>query len=161
MMQALDTPIGFIVGDSLGKLLKWLRILGFNAVPARDLRRGRATIDPKVYDIVELTRSRSISAEEGKPLVRINTDHVFEQLAEVFSARRITREHLQPFSRCTRCNTPIEIIDKVDVRGRVPDYVWEMHDGFSRCPCCQRIFWRGTHAENVIRIIERIFQGER
>ena len=133
MNPARDTPLGFIVGDAMGRLLKWLRILGFNAVPAHDLRRGRAALDPNVYDVVFLTRSRSEPASVGKILVRIQSDHVFQQLAEVFGACRITREHLRPFSRCTLCNTPIEPIDKGIVRGRVPDYVWEMHDEFSCC----------------------------
>ena len=162
MVSASRTSVDFIVDNSLGKLLKWLRLLGFNAVSEHDYLSGMAgAADHKFQDTPLLTRSGSTRSQKRETIVMIKADQVAEQLAEVINACRIRPEDLHPFSRCILCNVPIEGIEKMRIRGRVPDYVWETHDIFSCCPACQRIYWRGTHAQKINNIVQRLFDQTR
>jgi hypothetical protein len=55
----------------------------------------------------------------------------------------------QSFSRCPVCNGALEVADREAVRAHVPAYVAETHRTFRRCPCCGRIYWRGTHWQRM------------
>jgi uncharacterized protein with PIN domain len=41
----------------------------------------------------------------------------------------------------------------------VPDYIWETQETFNRCGHCERIYWRGSHAEHSQEVIKRIFKS--
>jgi hypothetical protein len=69
----------------------------------------------------------------------------------------IEQNAIRLFSRCIHCNLPIDKIDKNEVYGLVPDYIWETHDAFNRCNQCKRIYWSGSHAERSMDMIKLIF----
>ena len=154
-----EKPMDFILEDSMGKLLKWLRILGFSAVLARELQPASAEKAFGAPKTVYLTRSRMQPLTKQGPRIGIQADRVFDQLREVIQASCITREHLRPFSRCIHCNAIIEDIDKDCVQGRVPDYVFATHTKFKCCPLCRRIFWQGTHAQKINAVIDRLLSS--
>jgi len=58
------------------------------------------------------------------------------------------------FVRCTICNTLSKIVPKEEVKNRVPPYVYSTQNEFRICPKCNRIYWPGTHLENVKKMIE-------
>jgi uncharacterized protein with PIN domain len=160
MNASPEKPMEFVVGDSLGRLLKWLRILGFNAVLKRDLGRCTAENSLDVKNALYLTRSRFQPPGKWKFSMRIQSDTVFEQLKEIIHTGAITRENLRPFSRCIDCNAVTENIDSELVRGRVPDFVFETHTQFKCCPVCSHIFWQGTHSKNMNAVVDRLFPSE-
>ena len=61
-------------------------------------------------------------------------------------------------ARAKRYNSAIIDIDKENVFGLVPDYIWENHDNFSMCRHCERFFWAGSHVERSREMIERLFK---
>lgn len=148
----------FLADPTLGKLAKWLRILGMDAryVPSGPMEGAIAAAEP---GRILLTRSRrifeqTVSAE--KILIRGN-DPV-EQLKEVIGSAGLRREDLRPFSRCIRCNVSISRVEKASVKTRVPDYVWEQHHRFHQCERCGRIYWAGTHIERSLTRINTLFE---
>ena len=115
----------FAVERPLGKLAKWLRILGFDTVYqtegslekfVRNLECGRFL----------LHRSRRLP-ERVPPIetILVESDHLQEQLRQVVSALGLSEGDFNLFSRCIRCNHRIVELDKDMVRGQVPDFVWE------------------------------------
>jgi uncharacterized protein with PIN domain len=48
-------------------------------------------------------------------------------------------------------------VEKEDVRGRVPDYIWQNHATFRQCAGCHRIYWPGTHTDRANQMISSIF----
>ena len=147
----------FAAERPLGKLAKWLRILGFDTVYqaggslekfVRNLESGR----------ILLCRSRSLPEYwPSADTIRIESDQPWEQLKQVVTALRVSEKDLHLFSRCIRCNLSIIELDKDMVRGKVPDFVWETQDSFSRCPACERIFWSGSHLERSRQRVQRLF----
>ena len=150
--------ICFAAEATLGKLAKWLRIMGFDTVCSTNIS-SRAIFDAIEKNRILLTRTRRIRdfGREEK-LVFIESNEPFEQLREVVRSLNILLEDLQPFSRCIRCNIPIEQIDKRYVQGLVPDHIWETHQVFQSCNGCRRIYWPGTHAERSHDVIKRLFE---
>jgi len=149
------SPPRFVVGPELGRLARWLRILGFDA----RLEKTRVRSEDLAGETgggVLLTRSAGIGAE-ARDVVVIHADRVFAQLREVIHALAITPDMLRLFSRCTLCNALLKAVDKDRIRGDVPDYVWENHHRFQRCPICRRIYWQGTHARRTRKTAMDLF----
>ena len=146
--------ICFVAEHTLGKLAKWLRMLGFDTVYESDLslkisyEKGR----------IRLTRSRRMGEKNRREgLLFIASDHYMEQLRQVVKAVEIIPDDLRPFSRCIRCNRSILPVDKNSVQGRVPDYVWETHDSFRTCDQCGRIYWSGSHTTQSMNRMQQLF----
>ena len=150
----------FTVDRSLGTLAKWLRILGFDTIyePEVSASEFYAQIDgPRIL----ITRSKLIQQKWGsRELVFILSNLLIEQLRQIVDEIGINREDIRPFSNCIQCNLPIDKIDKNEVYGLVPDYIWETHDAFNQCKRCQRIYWSGSHAERSMEIIRLIFDND-
>jgi len=147
--------IRFTVEMTLGKLAKWLRILGFDTAYAANVT-GEELIDTARNRIL-LTRTKRIrNMKIPKRCIFITSNHPFEQLREVILALDIEKEDIRPFSRCIQCNTSIRLVEKNAVRGKVPDYIWETQDTFHTCSHCRRIYWSGSHTQRSRDIINRL-----
>jgi len=147
--------IRFTVEMTLGKLAKWLRILGFDTAYAANVAGGEL-IDTARNRIL-LTRTKRIwDMKIAKECIFITSNHPFEQLREVILALDIEKEDIRPFSRCIQCNTSIRWVEKNAVRGKVPDYIWETQDTFHTCSHCRRIYWSGSHTQRSRNIINRL-----
>jgi len=144
----------FIVSDELGRLLKWLRILGFDTVleknkvnlVIRSLRERR----------IILTRDSKISRFTGIRTVKIDSDFVEEQLERLIKKLDLKIDRNNLFSICILCNEALELAEKDSVKGGVPEYVFKTQENFMRCPKCKKIYWRGTHWALVNKFLERI-----
>lgn len=144
----------FIADAMLGKLAKWMKILGYDVeyspkISDEELidraHQGNRLILTRDTLLIKRKRAREIS-------LFISSDHYDEQLQQVLS-RYPPGECEVRYSRCLLCNVSLLSIERDEVRGRVPPYVYETQKGFSRCPSCGRLFWRATHVE---RMEERI-----
>jgi uncharacterized protein with PIN domain len=148
----------FAAEKTLGKLAKWLRILGFDTLYESDFPNS-SLLDLSDPERILLTRTQIIREKISSPnLIFITSDHPFEQLKEVIEALDLKRTDTRPFSRCLRCNTPIEPIDKDSVRNDVPDYIWETHNAFQVCIKCRKIFWPGSHTKRSMNLIKELFE---
>ncbi len=139
--------VRFLCDQNLGRLAKWLRILGFDTefMPKWDedfmiqaMKSGR----------IVLTRKGTLSEKRG--MVFISHDHVQDQLQELTSFLDLKHE---PFIRCSRCNTLLVDRSRDEVKGHVADYVYATHENFAGCPMCGRIYWKGTHISRIYDMI--------
>ena len=150
----------FAVDRSLGTLAKWLRILGFDTAYGPDISSSQLSELLKDHRIL-LTRTKKIQKMFAScPQVFIIPGSLFEQLKQVVDHLGIHPGDIRPFSRCIHCNLPIDEIDKKDVYGLVPDYIWETHDEFNRCRQCKRIYWSGSHGERSLERIKKLFNND-
>jgi uncharacterized protein with PIN domain len=153
-----NRPLCFAADSSLGRLAKWLRILGFDTIfdsktPTNEfVEYGKRRI--------LLTRTERIRDKNtSHKLIFITSDNPFEQLREVVQVLGLVPADIQIFSRCIRCNASVKPVDKESVRRSVPDYVWETHDTFQNCDQCRRIYWAGSHAAQSRAIVDKIFNS--
>jgi uncharacterized protein with PIN domain len=152
-----ENEIRFVAERTLGKLAKWLRILGFDTIYEANIA-GERLVD-KVGDRILLSRTERIrNMKITKECIFITSDHPFEQLREVVLVLAIEEKDIRLFSRCIQCNASIRSIEKNAVRGKVPDYIWETHDAFHTCSHCRRIYWSGSHVQRSRDMVNELFK---
>ena len=151
----------FIVDRMLGKLAKQLRMLGYDALYYRGedvypfIRLGRQE------GRVILTRNTKLIPRRPEDVIlRITEDQPLLQLKELIQKANIEIDEGKVFSRCLLCNTLLDPISRMEVEGKVPDFIFYQQKEFLRCPQCQRIYWPGSHQENMQRRIEALFHGK-
>jgi uncharacterized protein with PIN domain len=147
----------FSVERTLGRLAKWLRLLGFDA--CNEPRGAVGSKTAAVSGRILLTRTRRRCRElQGRPFVFIHSNEPFEQLKEVISGVGLSPQDIRPFSRCLLCNETTEPVSKDAVRHLVPDFVWESHERFCHCRRCRKIYWSGSHTERGMARIASLFE---
>lgn len=147
----------FIADVNVGKLAKWLRMLGFDTL--YDSQYGDAEIVriSLAENRIILTRDTGIAKRKSaKNCILIEADESIRQLQQVIAETGIEIDEDNTFTRCIICNTPLESVKKEAVAGNVPAYIYETHDEFARCPKCNKIFWKGSHLAGMKSIIKRI-----
>jgi len=150
--------VKFAADCGLGKLAKWLRLLGYDTT----FYRGRAD-KPFLQAAqregrVALTRVREFAGRQfqGRLLI-IKADTYEDQLREVFHALKLKADPGSFLCLCLKCNERLVKVSRREVEGLVPNYIFEHQTEFRICRICRGIFWPGTHGEHARRyLIERI-----
>jgi hypothetical protein len=146
----------FILTPELGRLAKWLRILGFDTIYFSGNFSSLLIQALRDNRIIVTRNSRLVSKARAVRVVDIKDDDVNEQLKQVLKELNIKPDEDAMFSRCLICNTELNGIDKQKVKDKVPEYVFKTQEEFFTCPRCQRIYWSGTHWGNVTTIIKEL-----
>lgn len=158
--RLLDQPfICFIADSMLGRLARWLRILGYDtayekvitdeALVERTVREGRWL----------LTRDRRLVLRKllrGRHTL-LDADDVAGQLRQLHRDLAIDLDltHQRAY-RCAGCNVLLTSISHADAAPLVPPFVAQEHREFLRCPRCRRLFWPGTHWQDFNRRLTAI-----
>jgi uncharacterized protein with PIN domain len=133
----------FIVDGMLGRLAKWLRILGYDTAYFPHLDDDQLVRLARAEGRLLLTRDGGLARRRGLQCLLIESDYLEEQLGQILAELALAGEH--PFSRCPVCNTPLQKVEKSELEGRVPPHIFRTHKDFSLCPNCDKIYWPGTH----------------
>jgi uncharacterized protein with PIN domain len=148
----------FIADRMLGKLAKGLRMLGYDAV----YYRGEGTYPlikmAREQDRVILTRnSKLIPKRPGDRIHRVMEDKPSLQLKELIQRKVISLNEKTLFSRCLLCNILLDEIPREEAEGKVPDFIFFQQKNFFRCPRCLKIYWQGSHQENMQKKVDELF----
>jgi len=158
----VDAP-KFIVDCNVGKLSRWLRLMGYDA------RFFDGSDDSELVTIAQtegrviLTRDTQIMKRRlvtrGRlKAVLIRSDEPERQIRQVIETLELDCR-FKPFSLCLECNQELVERGKAEVKELVPPYVFKTQDQFMQCPACQRIYWRGTHWRAMTRKLEGLVGG--
>ena len=139
----------FVVDGMLGKLAKWLKILGFDVLffsnadddALLDIarREGRTLLTRDLGLIARAKRLKSLS---------IQSEIWEEQVVQVLDHFEL-RSEVRPFSRCLECNAPLKPLPKSKAANLVAPFVFEWGNTFAICPSCGRVYWKGTHFKEM------------
>lgn len=153
MRHALPT---FLADAHLGGLARLMRMAGLdtlydNAIRDDDLVR------------VAMEEHRIILSRDRELLKRrtvvsgcyIRSLKPAEQMAEATERFDLAR-YMRPFTLCLHCNLPLAPVDKASVHDKLPPSVRALHTEFSGCPCCQRIYWKGSHWQRMQALLQSI-----
>ncbi len=145
----------FIADRNLGKLTKWLRILGYDTVfYSENIDREFLKTGAKEGRVV-LTRRRDMARRNfSGRMVIIYHDRVYDQLQELREKASLEPNPRNLFTLCLKCNQPLQMISKENTADKVPPYVFQTQDTFLTCPECGKIYWPGTHKDNILRLLK-------
>ena len=137
----------------LGKLSKWLRIMGYDTHYQSFYTKER--ISHLVDDGRILLSRHSSTVQQYPNSLLIRSDHVKEQIHEMKSKDYLTLQRSEWFNRCLICNVLLRKAEAEYARENVPEYVF--HNNMTEirfCPSCNRYFWPGNHRKNMIEQLE-------
>jgi uncharacterized protein with PIN domain len=140
----------FIVDVMLGRLAKWLRIIGYDTLYFRKIEDSQLIRMAVREGRILLTRDIELFNRGGFQGLLIDSADLKTQLAQVIEEAEL-RPKIKTSVRCPRCNEGLKAVQREQIRGLVPKYVYATQREFSRCPRCERIFWRGTHWQRIER----------
>ena len=146
----------FIVTKEVGKLSRWLRILGFDTDYFRSDNIGTLILIALREDRIIITRRKEKINNLEKKTVVVNSNKLEEQLAEVVNKLGLAIDEEKMFSRCTVCNSPLAEAEKESIKEFIPEHVYKTQNLFMHCPACKKIYWQGSHWGNVKKVVAQI-----
>lgn len=150
MAKASSQEIKFVADKMLGRLVRWLRIIGQDVTYGTHLSGNGLIRAARKDGRLILTRDRRVGKRTNPPeYLLIQSDHFREQLKQVLQAFNLDVRG-KVFTRCVQCNSALEPIAKETVKDQVPPYVFSTQEKFSFCRQCQHIYWPATHLEKML-----------
>ncbi len=143
----------FVLDVHLGKLAKLMRLSGFDTLYKNDY-------DDKEIVKISVDQKRTILTRDTGLLKRKEITHGYfirnikaeKQLEEVITRFDLAKS-IKPFTRCLLCNTELRSVPKDEILNRIPPKVKKYQTEFSICENCNKIYWKGTHYEKMLKIL--------
>jgi len=139
----------------LGKLAKWLRVLGQDVIYGQHLTGYGLIRAARAEGRLILTRDRRLKQKQPPPFILIESDHYRDQLRQVIENCQI-RVGSAIFSRCLVCNARLQDRAKKAVEKLVPPYVFATQEKFSWCPGCRKVYWPATHHASMLEELRKM-----
>src|SRR5262245_42812311 len=114
------SEVKFIADVMVGKLARWLRILGFDVAYSNDFEDDEIARIAKAENRVVLTRDVGLAESLDDQCLLIQSDDYKQQIRQVVTTFDLKR--FSVFSRCLECNATLQDVDKEAVFERVPPY---------------------------------------
>ena len=142
----------FIADGMLGKLTRWLRMLG------QDVKYSNQSEDAELIAMAEkeqrilLTRDLELyqhAVAKGIYAFYVEGQTEAEKLAELAKRFNVSLTINLRHSRCPKCNTQIRLTPKETIAGEVEKNTLIHYDEFWKCPKCGQIYWQGAHWKGI------------
>ena len=146
----------FVADGHLGGLTRNLRLLGF------DVAYDQNADDRELLEVMA-RENRALLTRDRRLLMHAIVQHGYyprsqnadEQTIEVLRRFNLS-ESIAPFTRCVRCNAPLEEAAKPEIIDKLEPLTKIYYDQFRRCPACKQIYWSGSHFPKLQKRIEEI-----
>jgi len=144
----IDRRPKFAADEMLGSLSRWLRIMGYDTTYEKDMEDADILRLANAEERILLTRDRDLVRRTKGRGLYIESDDLSEQLRQVFDAFDLRLD--ETLTRCTVCNGDLEVVQPSEVKDRVPVGALENNNEFYRCTKCGKIYWKGSHWDNIL-----------
>jgi uncharacterized protein with PIN domain len=147
----------FIADGMLGKLARWLRMLG------HDVKYSNQSEDAELIAIavkehrILLTRDLELyqhAVAKGIDAFYVEGRTEAEKIAELATRFDFSLTIDLTRSRCPRCNTRIQLTPKERLAGKIKENTYRYYDEFWKCPKCEQIYWQGAHWKGIQDTLE-------
>jgi len=142
----------FITDGMLGKLTRWLRMLGQDVVYTGSMDDKELIQKAKKEKRILLTRDLELYQQaigRGAEAFLVEGKTEAEKLAKLAKRFGFELEIDVKVSRCPKCNTRIRLVSKTDIINKIPKTTSSYYNEFWKCPGCQQIYWRGAHWKRI------------
>lgn len=144
----------------LGKLARWLRLLGQDVNYMNQRGDDELIEEALTRKYVLLTSDVALHRKaltRGVESILVTARDEPGRIAQLASRFQIPL-HVNPDeSKCPRCGYALKRIGKREVEGKVPEKSFNRHEEYWIClnPECSKIYWRGSHWRNIEKTLEK------
>ncbi len=143
----------FVLDNHLGQLATYLRMLGFDTLYRNDYQDEELARIASSGERVLLTRDRRLLMRKAiRQGYCIHQTDPRRQAVEVLKRFKLQAQ-VEPFQRCLRCNSPLQVVSKREVLDRLEPLTKLYYDDFRICPNCGQIYWKGSHYGHMLEMI--------
>ena len=153
--DATASEVKFAADRMLGRLAKWLRVLGQDVVYGRHLSGYGLIHAARRENRLILTRDHGLKRKQPPPYLFIDSDRYPEQVRQVVRECGLKIGN-SLFTRCLNCNSVLEPKAKEALQGVVPPYVFATQESFRSCPKCGRVYWPATHHDRMVEDLHKM-----
>lgn len=142
----------FVTDGMLGKLTRWLRMLGHDVVYTGSMDDKELIQKAKKENRILLTRDLELYQQaigRGAEAFLVEGKTEAEKLAKLAKRFEFKLGIDVRVSRCPKCNTRIKSASKTDVINKIPKTTSSYYNEFWQCPGCQQVYWRGAHWKRI------------
>lgn len=146
------TELRFVTDGMLGKLTRWLRMLGhdveYNSSTEDKALIQKATKENRILLTRDVELYRQAIAKGAETFLIENPDQTanLAQLAKRYGFK--LKINIRT-SRCPKCNGKIKTIPKTSVTDKIPETTSLNYEEFWQCQNCSQIYWRGAHWKRI------------
>jgi uncharacterized protein len=150
----------FVVDGMLGRLARWLRMLGYDT--EYDSMMDDTTLLNHVQQdgTILLTRDQELHDRARKKslssvLILGKTEE--DYLAQLANSLGISLEIDMAATKCPRCGSPVREVSKAEASDSVPPASLKLYDRFWKCIAanCGKTYWVGSHWKNIRQTLEK------
>jgi len=142
----------------LGKLTRWLRMLGHNVKYSSKLDDNQLITIAKKERRILLTRDFELyqqATAKGVNAFYLEGKTEAERLAQIAKRFKIELDIDMATSRCPKCNTRVKPIPKEKAADKVEKDTFIYYNEFWECPKCEKIYWQGAHWTRIRKTLEQ------
>lgn len=147
----------FVTDGMLGKLTRWLRMLGHDVEYTGSMGDKELIQKAKKENRILLTRDlelyRQAIARGAQAFLTESPDQT-ANLADLARRFNFKLEIDAKVSRCPRCNTRIKAVSKAGITDRIPASTSSNYDEFWQCQGCGQVYWRGAHWKRIDKTLK-------
>jgi len=146
----------FITDGMLGKLTRWLRMLGYDVEYTGSMDDKELILKAKMENRILLTRDVGLYQQaigKGVDAFLIESPNQTANLVELAKRFKFKLEVDMKASRCPKCNSAIKAVSKAAVSDRIPRTTSLNYDEFWQCQGCGQVYWRGAHWKRIDKIL--------
>ena len=150
----------FVLDGMLGKLTRWLRMMGHDAIYLNDTKDQDLITNAVKESRVLLTSDVALyrfATARGADAYLVKGRTEAERLASLAGRFKLNLSVDAADSRCPACGSPLALASKETVKGKIPETTFNVFDEFWTCSNseCGKVYWQGSHWENINAVLEK------
>lgn len=148
----------FAVDGMLGKLTRWLRILGYDVKYSDKIDDDELIALSTKEKRILLTRDLQLyrqAAAKGMDTFYFEGETNEQKLAKLAKRYSLDLQIDMKKSRCPMCNIRVKPILKGQAANHVEPNTLANYDDFWKCPKCGKIYWQGAHWKGIRKTLKK------
>jgi len=152
-----NKSLKFIADCHLGKLAKYLRLLGFDTLYYSQIDDDDLIDKANKEHRIIISRDKELCERKIAVTLLLDNIQLRDQLQEIIKAFKL-KSFPKKLTRCLICNEILVAIDKERIGERIPTKSLHQFHDFTLCPKCDKIYWHGSHYKRMVQFVNKLVQ---
>jgi uncharacterized protein with PIN domain len=149
----------FLLDGMLGRLTRWLRMIGCEASYFKDGSDAMLLQRAKQNSLILLTCDVQLyrtAIAKNLECFLVEGDNEPERLANIAARFNLKLNIDMERARCSVCGSTIEPVRKEKIASRIPPATFKIYQSFWICTnaSCAKIYWQGSHWKRIEETLE-------